>query len=175
MNIIEFFELSAGKWLSQRTIHNLASGELITGKSELNIQILPATDAAVVKLCQEYQRDPASATLGIQMTWDGTPGRDQPKQTGSMVWVSIIDPNHPEVGEVLLEPKTLPNTSVKCRCFIGTDDVLTLITESDGFQVEERLWYLMPNLRVRSSVVKQSDYFTHASFYSEIRMGVKPQ
>ena len=40
MNIIDFFELSAGEWFSQRTIHNLVSGELQAGKSEVNVEIL---------------------------------------------------------------------------------------------------------------------------------------
>jgi hypothetical protein len=36
MNIIEFFELSAGKWFSQRTVHDLASGKIASGKVKFN-------------------------------------------------------------------------------------------------------------------------------------------
>lgn len=173
MNILEFLQLSAGHWFSQRTIHNLGSEELITGKSELDWEILPVNDPAVVQLCQLYQRDVATATLGMRITWDGTPGRDQPKQKGATLWVSILDPNNDHQAEILVEPTRQDNRLMKCHASLGKDEVLTLITDAQDLQVEERLWYLMPNLRVRSSIVKQSNQFTHASFYSEIRMGVK--
>jgi hypothetical protein len=55
------------------------------------------------------------------------------------------------------------------RYITGSDDVLTLITESEDLYAEERLWYLIPNLRLRTSVVKRANGFTLASFCSEIR------
>ncbi len=166
MDVIEFFELSAGKWFSQRTVHNLNSGELQAGKSDLKIEILTATDAAVVKLCQQHSINPASTTLtSVRISWDGIPDRTAAKQIGSTILAIVPNPDNPSEGQVLQDKG---NT----RYVMGGDDVLTLITESDTIHAEEKLWYLMPNLRLRTSVVKQANGTQQASFCSEIRMGV---
>lgn len=166
MDVIEFFELSAGKWFSQRTVHNLHSGELQVGKSDLKIEILTATDPAVVKLCQQHSIHPASTGLtSLRVTWDGVPDRTSSKQVGSTILAIVPNPDNPSEGKVLQDK----NTS---SYVMGADDVLTLITESETIHAEERLWYLIPNLRLRTSVVKQANGREQASFCSEIRMGV---
>ncbi|MCW6050635.1 phycobiliprotein lyase [Microcoleus sp. A2-C5] len=169
MDVIEFFELSAGKWFSQRTVHNLNSGELQAGKSDLKIEMLTASDAAVVKLCQQHSINPDSTGLkGVRISWDGVPDRNQAKQVGSTILAIVPNPDNPSEGKVL---QAKGNT----RYVMGGDDVLTLITESDTVHAEERLWYLIPNLRLRTSVVKQANGTEQASFCSEIRMGASPK
>lgn len=166
MDAIEFFELSAGKWFSQRTVHNLDSGELQVGKSDLKIEILTATDPAVVKLCQQHSINAAATGLtSLRVTWDGVSDRTASKQVGSTILAIVPNPDNPREGKVLQDK----NSS---RYVMGADDVLTLITESETVHAEERLWYLMPNLRLRTSVVKQANGSQQASFCSEIRMGV---
>ncbi|MEG4864685.1 MULTISPECIES: phycobiliprotein lyase [unclassified Microcoleus] len=166
MDVIEFFELSAGKWFSQRTVHNLQSGELQAGKSDLKIEMVTASDAAIVKLCQQHSINPTSTQLkGVRISWDGIPDRNQAKQIGSTILAIVPNPDNPREGQVLQEKGN-------SRYVMGDDDVLTLITESDTVRAEERLWYLMPNLRLRTSVVKQANGTQQASFCSEIRMGV---
>jgi len=44
MDVKEFFQLSAGKWFSQRTSHHLAFKQSESGKSDLKIDMLPADD-----------------------------------------------------------------------------------------------------------------------------------
>jgi len=169
MDVIEFFELSAGKWFSQRTVHNLNSGELQAGKSDLKIEILTATEPEVVKLCQQHSIDPTSTGLtSVRVSWDGSPDRTQQKQTGSTILAVLPNLDNPSEGKVFQDKG---NT----RYVMGSDDVLTLITESETIHAEERLWYLIPNLRLRTSVVKQANGTEQASFCSEIRMGVGPK
>lgn len=178
MDIIEFFEQSAGKWFSQRTLHNLTSGKLQAGKSELKIEILPATDPAVIQLCSEHSLNQASAPLaGVRVTWN--PIADQNLKNGSRLLVPIPNSDNPKTGKLLQSAGPAsknalakPAQGITTRYIIGEDDVLTLIGESEGFYAEERLWYLIPNLRLRTSVVKQPSGMTIASFCSEIRMGV---
>jgi hypothetical protein len=161
MDIIEFFQQSAGKWFSQRTVHNLTSGELQAGKLELNIEILPPEDSAVTKLCEKHQTDPALASLaGARVTSQG--------ETGATVLVPIIDGDNPQQG-ALLQDRGNGSSNLIGRYAIAPDDVLTYITESETVYAEERLWYLMPNLRLRTSFVKQANGLSIACFYSEIR------
>jgi hypothetical protein len=169
MDAIEFFELSAGKWFSQRTVHHLHSGELQAGKSDLKIEMLTATAPAVVKLCEQHSINGASTGLtGVRITWDGVPDGSSSKQIGSTILAIVPNPDNPSQGKVLQE-------RCKSHYVMGADEVLTLITESDTLYAEERLWYLMPNLRLRTSVVKQSNGTEQASFCSEIRMGGSPK
>jgi hypothetical protein len=169
MDVIEFFELSAGKWFSQRTVHNLNSGELQAGKSDLKIEILTATEPEVVKLCQQHSIDPSSTGLtSVRVSWDGSPDRTQQKQIGSTILAVLPNRDNPNEGQVLQDKGN-------SRYVMGSDDVLTLITESETIHAEERLWYLIPNLRLRTSVVKQVNGTEQASFCSEIRMGVGPK
>jgi CpeS-like protein len=166
MDVIEFFELSAGKWFSQRTVHNLNSGELQVGKSDLKIEILTTTDPAVVKLCQQHSINPATTKLtSLRVNWDGVSDRTASKQIGSTILAIVPNPDNPSAGKVLQDKGN-------SRYVMGDDDVLTLITESETIHAEERLWYLMPNLRLRTSVVKQANGKEQASFCSEIRMGI---
>ncbi|HLO48020.1 MAG TPA: phycobiliprotein lyase [Kamptonema sp.] len=179
MDIIEFFEQSAGKWFSQRTLHNLTSGQLQAGKSELKIEILPPSDPAAIELCSEHAIAPTSAALtGVRITWNGSADNNQ--KDGSTVIVFVPNSDNPKTGKLLQSrsggvPKNrlgkLP-AGIAGSYTISDDDVLTLITQTEEFDAEERLWYLMPNLRVRTSVVKRSSGMTIASFCSEIRMGV---
>lgn len=178
MDIIEFFEQSAGKWFSQRTLHNLTSGQLQAGKSELKIEILPASDPAAIALCSEHAIAPASAPLaGVRITWNVIADKNQ--KNGSTVVVPVPNSDNPKVGKLLQSGGAAPKNGlaklpagIASGYTIGEDDVLTLITQTEDFYAEERLWYLMPNLRIRTSVVKRSSGMTIASFCSEIRMGV---
>ncbi|MEL7035313.1 MAG: phycobiliprotein lyase [Cyanobacteria bacterium J06592_8] len=173
MDIKEFFELSAGKWFSQRTIHNLSSGQLQAGKSTLTIELLPENEPSITELCTQYQVLPAQARHGLKMSWEGSIERETKQQTGQTLLVPVIDEASPQEGLFLQQRPGSKNTAIKGRYSFGEDEVLVLITETDEFCAEERLWYLIPNLRLRTSVVKQNNGLTQASFCSEIRIGLQ--
>jgi len=170
MDILEFFELSAGKWFSQRTVHNLTSGALEAGKSNLTIALLGPDDSTLAQLCDRHGVDPAAAGKGWHLTWDGTVDSDTDKRVGSAVLVPVADRDRPKEGRMLQQGGGKNPQSLAGRYSVGDDDVLTVWMESETFTAEERLWYLMPNLRLRTSVVKYSDGTMMASFCSEIRM-----
>ena len=171
MDIIEFFDLSAGKWFSQRTIHHLTSGKLIAGKSNLAIEILPPEDSTVIQLCQQYQSDPSVAWGGLKFSWDGTVDGNPKKQTGSTTFVAVPNPDNQNQGVLLQQNQAnLTSQTLKGRYHLDQEEVLTLVTESDDFYAEERLWYLIPNLRLRTRVLKWKDGREQAAFCSEIRM-----
>jgi hypothetical protein len=171
MDIVEFFELSTGKWFSQRTSHHLAFKQSEGGKSELQIELLDKTDAAVIQLCELYSMDPALALCGARVTWDGTMEWDQEKHAGSTVLVPIADPDKAAAGKMLREMGYAEKAPVAGRYVMGGDDALTLITEYETMYSEERLWFASPNLRLRTSILKRFGGFSMASFCSEIRMG----
>jgi len=175
MDIVEFFQLSSGKWFSQRTSHHLAFKQTEGGQSDLQIELLPKTDPEVIKLCEQYEIDPALALCGARVIWDGTMEWDKDKHTGNTVLVPIADPDKPHEGKLLREMGYAEKAPVAGRYIMGSDEALTLITEYETMYSEERLWFASPNLRLRTSILKRFGGFSMASFCSEIRKGVTSQ
>jgi len=174
MDIQEFFDLSAGKWFSQRTSHHLAFKQAESGKSDIVIETLPKDHPEVIQLCEQNKVDPNLATGGARVVWDGLMewDEDKEKHSGSTVLVPIPDPEKPNEGILLREMGYAEKAPVAGRYVMGNDEALTLITEYDTMYSEERLWFASPNLRLRHSILKRFGGFSMASFCSEIRMGV---
>lgn len=171
MDIQEFFEQSAGKWFSHRTSHHLAFKQSESGKSDIVIETLPNDHPEVIKLCEQYEIDPALASCGARVSWNGTMEWDEEKHVGSTVLVSVPDAENPQEGRLLREIGYAEKVPVAGRYIMGNDGALTLITEYETMSSEERLWFASPNLRMRVSVLKRFGGFSMASFTSEIRMG----
>ena len=170
MDIIDFFKLSAGEWFSQRTIHNLISGELQAGKSEVNVEILEKTDPTLIKFCTKHEVDSkVTELIGVKISWNGTTNKEQVKDAGSTMLILIPNSNDLNQGKLLQDRENGDSTKISSRYIMGDDNVLTLITESKRLYTEERFWYLIPNLRLRTTVVNTSQGFALASFCSEIR------
>jgi hypothetical protein len=176
MDIQEFFNLSAGKWFSQRTSHHLAFKQAESGKSNIVIETLPKDHPEVVKLCEQHNVNPSLATGGARVAWDGSMEWDEDKDkeahSGSTVIVPIPDADKPNEGLLLREMGYAEKAPVAGRYIMGSDDALTLITDYETMYSEERLWFASPNLRLRHSILKRFGGFSMASFCSEIRMGV---
>jgi hypothetical protein len=169
MDINEFFQQSAGKWVSQRTSHHPDFKQPEGGRSDFYIEALAKDDPAVVELCQARGVDPGLAVCGMRTRWDGTLEQNKGKRSGTTMLVAIADADSPHAGQILRQSETRPG-----RYVMGEDGALTLMAEADGWYAEERLWFASPNLRLRTSVVKQAGGMSTASFCSEIRMGGTP-
>lgn len=171
MDIVEFFQISSGKWFSQRTSHHLTFQQSESGKSNLEIEALETDSSDVLKVCELHRVDPSQALCGVRITWDGTMEWDAQKKVGTAILVAIANPDDANQGQLLRLQGT--TQSVPGHYTVGTDEAVTLITRSEGQEIEERIWFASPNLRFRTSVLKQADGFSMASFCSEIRLGVK--
>lgn len=170
MDITEFFQQSVGRWVSQRTSHNLALKQTESGKSTIEMEMLAKNDPDVVKICQQYDVDAASALCGIRITWEGMMERDQKKRPGSTVIVPIAGVDRANEGKLLRQIGKGEKAPIDGRYIVSADDALTLIAEDETMSSEERIWFASPNLRFRTSTLKQFDGFSSASFYSEIRL-----
>jgi hypothetical protein len=170
MDITEFFQQSAGKWVSQRTSHHPTFKQPESGRSEFYIETLAADDPAVVELCQAQGVDAAAALLGVRTRWDGTMEQNKGKRSGSTLLVAIAG-DTPHEGRLLFPQN---GAELAGRFVMGDDEALTLIAESPTLYSQERLWFESPNFRLRTSTLKGADGFSTASFCSEIRMGGAP-
>lgn len=171
MDIQEFFQLSAGKWFSQRTSHHLAFKQAENGKSDIAIEMLEPNHPEARALCEQYNIDPQLAWGAARVTWDGTMDWDDQKHAGSTIMVPIADPDKPNEGKLLRDVGYAEKMPVAGRYIMGEDDSFTLISEYETMYSEERIWFASPNLRLRTSILKRFGGFSMASFCSEIRMG----
>jgi phycoerythrin-associated linker protein len=151
--IEEFLELCSGKWFSQRTHYNLAGQEVNNSKAELHIELLSADDPTVQKICR------LNAIRGLKITWDTSVDWGKAKEVGNALLVFSSEGHWFSQGKSLLQGFYT----------LEEDEMLVLKGEKDNQQIEERLWFPSPNLRLRTTVVKVNQETPQTTFYSEIR------
>ncbi|MDF5708152.1 MAG: phycobiliprotein lyase [Nostoc sp. S4] len=171
MKIIEFFELSIGRWRSQRSGHHLAFAHFEEVLSTIDIESLSHDDPAVQEICKLYDTDLGSIIHPFRMTWEGESDWDDKPISGSTVLVPIPDVENPSTGKLLREKGYAEIIPAVGKYHLSDDGIFTLVTEYDLAAAEERIWFANPNLRFRVSLIKTSDGkgVTTASFSSEIR------
>ncbi|MGF1570381.1 MAG: phycobiliprotein lyase [Nodosilinea sp.] len=168
MEIVNFFETLAGKWFSLRTTHYLANQQSQAGQSNLLIEWLPHTDSALIDVCQQLGQDPGAIACGLRVNQDSRLDGET-KTTQSSTLMVALKPGSTGEGVLVQSTPSLPASQGEYRL---EHEVLTFTTQTSAGRLEERLWYLNPNLRMRTSVVKMGDQVQITSFCSEIRMGL---
>ena len=176
MDVMEFFQLSTGKWRSQRTTHHLAFKLSETGESEIQVEALTADNPQVIEICQMHQVDPGLAIGGAFVSWQGGMGWDKEDENheGSTIFVLIPDADQPQQGILLRERGYAENVPVSGRSRMDDGDGLVLTTEYEIMSSIERFWFASPSFRLRTSTVKRLGGFTTATFCTEIRLADTP-
>ncbi len=169
MDIRAFFEKSCGKWFSQRTSQHLNYSQSEWGKSDVFIDLLEPTDATVQQVCETHGVDSSQAVCGMQVKWEGFLGAEPSKQMGLTTLVAIASgqPNQGTLLRYTIKPQPFSST---VHYVLDDQDILSLSSNHDGLETEERLWFVSDNLRLRTSIVKRPDSFDTSSFVSEIRI-----
>lgn len=169
---MEFFELSTGKWRSQRTTHHLAFKRSEAGESNIIVQALAADDPKVIEICQLHEVDPKLAIGGAFVSWQGAMGWDKEDENheGSTVFSLIPDVDNPRQGSLLRERGYAEIVPVAGRYQMDDEDALVLITEYETMSSIERFWFVSPSIRMRSSTVKRFGGFSTATFCTEFRV-----
>ncbi|MBD2576157.1 phycobiliprotein lyase [Oscillatoria sp. FACHB-1406] len=174
MDIKEFFEQSSGKWFAQRTHYNLASQAAGSSKAEIEIEFLAVDAPEIVQLCEQQHVSSAQACGGLKISWDNSVDWGGTKEKGFAILVAVPDSENPQTGKFLRGSSNPKEQSLAGDYAIGEDEALTLTLENGSLHAEERLWFASPNLRLRSSFVKNNGRFSDSTFYSEIRRMVAP-
>ena len=168
MEIVNFFESLAGKWFSQRTTHYLTSQSSQVGQSNLLIEFLAHTDSSLKQLCTQLGQDPSQIACGLKVNQDSRMEGDTQNTKSSTLMVAM-HPNDQGKGVLV---QSFPNQSTAKGEYTVEHGVLSIFTQANDGVIEERLWFVNPNLRMRTSVFKTGDQVQTASFCSEIRMGL---
>ncbi len=172
MDVMAFFELSTGKWRSQRTTHHLAFRRSEAGESEIYVKALPAQDASIIEICQLHQVDPQTAIGGAFVSWSSSMAWDQDEDNheGTTVFALIPDVANPRQGTLLRERGYAEIMPVAGQYHMDDEDALVLTTEYETMSSIERFWFPTPSLRMRTSTVKRFGGFSTATFCTEWRI-----
>jgi hypothetical protein len=172
MDAMEFFQVSVGKWRSQRTTHHLAFKRAEAGESEIQIQSLAANHPQIIEICQLHQVDPSLTIGGAFVAWQGSMGwdREEDNHEGSTVFALVPDTAEGRQGILLRERGYAEIVPVAGRYHMDEADGLILTTEYETMSSVERFWFVTPSLRMRTSTVKRFGGFSTATFCTESRI-----
>ncbi|QMS88883.1 phycobiliprotein lyase [Nostoc edaphicum CCNP1411] len=173
MDAMEFFQLSAGKWRSQRATHHLAFKRSETGESDIQVETLDADHPEIIELCQYHEIDPSLSIGGSRVCWLGTMAWDregEENHQGKTIFAIVPDGDNPRQGKLLRERGYAEIVPVVGLFHMDDEDGLVLTTEYETMSSIERFWFASPNMRLRTSTVKRFGGFSTASFCSETRI-----
>ena len=177
MNVMEFFQQSAGQWQSQRTTHHLPFRRAELGGSNISVEALPKDNEKVVEICKLHEVDPDTAVGGAYVEWNGAMAwdKDDEDHKGSTVFALVPDADDPQKGNLLRERGYAEIVPVIGRFEMDSENGLVLTTEYETMSSIERFWFPNPNLRMRTSVVKRFGGLSTASFCAESRVETVPE
>jgi hypothetical protein len=173
MDVMEFFQRSAGIWKSQRTTHHLAFKRSEKGESEIQIESLSATHPDIIALCQLHEIDASLAVGGSRVSWRGSMAWDQgddENHVGATVFALVPDTNNPQKGRLLRDRGYAEIMPVVGHYSIDNEGGLVLLTDYETMSSKERFWFAGPGVRLRASTVKRFGGFSTATFCTETRI-----
>jgi hypothetical protein len=168
-NALSFFQLSCGRWRSQRSVHHLLHRRAEAGGSLIVVKELEAIDSRLVELAQLHGQDPAGLVGGCWVRWSASMAWDKAGEdhTGESVIGLIPTDECGREGILLRDLGYAEKAPASSRFCMDEHDGLLLSTDYETMSVWERFAFQGPNVRVRSSTVEGLS--NNASFCIETR------
>ncbi|BAZ37770.1 hypothetical protein NIES4101_36930 [Calothrix sp. NIES-4101] len=154
MTMKDFFALSQGTWFIQRHVNHFDLVADESGESNLIIQIVEPTDPRVKLACEEQKIDPAKAMGGASFIWQDNLDERQPNPDYAAVLIDVPDHREALTGRLIRDRGYVEKIPVISRYWFGRDGILTIDTEYDNNQGQERCWFVNENFRVRIGTVR---------------------
>jgi CpeS-like protein len=170
MTMMEFFQKSAGVWLTQRTVHHFDTASADeSGDSNLYISLVAQDDPRTKEICQQQGIDPALATGGGCFMWQANQDVSEPNPEYAAVLIDVPDDETGRSGKLLRNQGYVEKIPVVSRYWFGQDGILTIDTEYENNQGQERCWFLTDDFRVRASTVRMMNGVYLMTYCSERR------
>ncbi|MEB3343176.1 phycobiliprotein lyase [Okeania sp.] len=176
MTMMDFFIKSEGTWFSQRTVHHFDSAPDESGESNLIVKVLAKDDPKVIAVCEEQKVNPALARGGASFNWqDNLDNDDEPNPNYAAILVDIPSSEIGRSGKFLRNRGYVEGIPVVGRYHFAADGVLTIDTEYERNQGQERCWFLTDDFRVRVSTVRMMNGVNLMAYCSERRCLTRKQ
>jgi CpeS-like protein len=169
MTMIDFFTKSEGVWFTQRNVHHFDCSGDESGESNLYISVVAQTDPRVATICTQQGIDPTQATGGASFMWQANEDRGEPNPEQAAVLIDVPDDESRRSGKLIRNQGYVEKIPVVSRYWFGTDGILTIDTDYDNHQGQERCWFITDDFRVRVSTVRMLNGVYLMTYCSERR------
>lgn len=167
--MMEFFRKSEGIWLTQRSVHHFDGTADQSGVSNLYINTIAPDRPEVEKICSSQGLDPSLATGGASFSWQDNLDDREPNPHYAAILIDVPDDATGRTGKLLRDRGYVENLPVISRYRFAPDNVLTIETDYDNNQGQERCWFVSDDFRVRVSSVRMMGGINLMTYCSEFR------
>ena len=168
-NMMAFFRKSEGMWFTQRSVHHFDLVADQSGESNLTVTPLEQHDPKIKEICIAQGIDPEAATGGASFMWQDNKDMTEPSPDRAAILVDIPDDETGLTGRLLRNQGYVEQIPVISRYCFGPDGVLTIDTDYDKQQGQERCWFVTDDFRVRVSTVRMVNGVFLMTYCSEQR------
>lgn len=168
--MMDFFRKSEGVWFTQRTVHHFDEVPDESGESQLHVQLLDPGDTRILEVCQSQGIDPAIAAGGGSFMWQPHQEGLAPNPNNAAVLVDVPDDVTRRSGKLLRNQGYVELIPVVSRYWFGQDGILTIDTDYENNQGQERCWFITDDFRVRVSTVRMMNGVYLMTYCSERRL-----
>jgi len=167
--MMDFFRKSEGMWFSQRTVHHFDNTTDESGESNLIIQVVEPLDPRVNHVCALQGIDPSKARGGACFNWLATTSDREPNPDYAAVLIDVPEDDDPSRGRLVRDQGYVEGIPVVCRYWFGRDGILTIDTEYENNQGQERCWFVTDDFRIRIGTARMMHGINLISYCSERR------
>lgn len=167
--MMDFFRKSEGMWFIQRSVHHFDAVANESGASNLIVKVIPPDDPRVQAACELHRLDLHQAKGGGSFIWLDNLDDAPPNEDYAAVLIDVPDDDTLQSGRLIRDRGYINKKPVMSRYWFGNDGILTIDTEYDIQQGQERAWFLTDNFRVRVSSVRMMNGVNLTTYCSERR------
>ncbi|MEO1132248.1 MAG: phycobiliprotein lyase [Cyanobacteria bacterium J06639_1] len=166
--MMEFFRKSEGMWMTQRSVHHFDITQDESGESNLTIQVIEPNDKKIADILALRDLDPAQASGGARFMWQPNLDLSEPNPDYAAVLIDLPDEGG-KSGRLLRDRGYVEKIPVISHYQFADDGVLTISTDYDNNQGQERCWFITDDFRVRVSTVRMMNGVNLMTYCSERR------
>lgn len=167
--MMDFFRKSEGMWFTQRSVHHFDVALDQSGESNLYISVLTSDDAQIQDICNQQGIAPSHARGGASFMWQDNKDRNEPNPNQAAVLVDVPDDETGRSGKLLRNQGYVEQIPVISHYWFGQDGILTIDTDYDKNQGQERCWFITDDFRVRVSTIRAMNGIYLMTYCSERR------
>jgi hypothetical protein len=169
MTMMDFFHKSEGTWLTQRNVHHFDRAADESGESNLIVQVIKQDDPRVQLVCEQQNIDPLKGKGGASFLWQDNLDDRPPNPDYAAVLIDVPDDETGRTGKLIRDRGYVEKIPVISRYWFGQDGILTIDTDYDNNQGQERCWFITDDFRVRVSTVRMMNGVNLMAYCSERR------
>lgn len=169
MTMMAFFRKSEGTWHTRRTVHHFDCTNDESGESNLMIQVFDDSHERVVEICGQQGLDVSRAAGAAKFGWQSALSDAPPSDKYAAFLIDIPDDSTGLTGRLFRDHGYVESIPVISRYSFSEDGLLTISTDYENSQGQERAWFVSDNFRVRVSTVRMMGGVNLMTYCSEFR------